>query len=84
MISIWGMEKDRPAGEKIFVPYHYVLFKREGGVLYVIDPGDGKIQPVFPDPAAAAGAAGTGAPTGAVPFDQVVEGMKYGHAGFVF
>lgn len=88
MISLWGMEEDGPAGAKIFLPYHYVLFKREGGVLYVIDPGDGKIQPVFPDPhpaiAAAAAAAGTGAPTDAVPFDQVVKGMKYGHAGFVF
>ena len=88
MISLWGMQEDGPDGAKIFSPYHYVLLKREGGVLYVIDPGDGKIQPVFPDPdpatAAAAAAAGAGAPTGAVPFDQVVEGMEYGHAGFVF
>ena len=62
------------------MPYHYVLLSREEGVLYVIDPGTGKVQPIFPDPAAEGGEE----PEGAVAFEDAVAGMQYGRAGFVF
>lgn len=75
-ISLWGQSND----EGVFMPYHYVLLSREEGVLYVIDPGTGKVQPIFPDPAAEGGEE----PEGAVAFEDAVAGMQYGRAGFVF
>ena len=77
-ISLWSLPHEATGA---FIPRHYVLLKREEGVLYVIDPGTGKVQPIFPDPAAEGGEE----PEGAVAFeDAAVAGMQYGHAGFVF
>ncbi|WP_418667405.1 hypothetical protein [Allofournierella sp.] len=71
MISLWGLPNETTGA---FIPYHYVLLKHEEGVLYVIDPAAGKVQPISPDPTVA----------GAVTFEEAVDGMQYGHAGFVF
>lgn len=76
-ISLWSLPHEATGA---FIPRHYVLLKREEGVLYVIDPGTGKVQPIFPDPAAEGGEE----PEGAVAFEDAVAGMQYGHAGFVF
>lgn len=77
MISLWGLPNEATGA---FIPYHYVLLKREEGALYVIDPAVGKVQPIFPDPAAEGGEE----PEDAVPFEDAVAGIQYGHAGFVF